>query len=1354
VTLTSGNWQPGEWVVLYVNDNIGQTWSITTNKQADENGAWTYQFNLPNWFVATYHVTATGEVSGVATADFTDASSQITGKVINDVNGNGVDDSEPGLAGAIITIYKDKTSGGGIQPGIWDGSDTIQAGPFTTTSTGLWDSGNMPADNTYFVVETDPTSYTSTSSIKGTDSSSSTTTIVSNNQFKVVIGNVGGSTLVTSTNNKFLDKATCTAPSITLNPLGVSIDYGNDSTFSAAASGSPAPTLQWQVSTNGGSTFTDLAGQTSSPLTLTTPTVSQSGNQYRAVFTNTCGSVNSTSASLTVNKATTTITWNNPADITYGTALSGTQLNATTSVPGSFTYTPASGTVLNAGNGQILHVAFTPSDTTNYNSASKDVTINVLQRTLTVTADPQTKTYGNADPSFTYQVTSGSLVSSDSFSGSLGRASGENVGTYAINQGTLTAGNNYSITFVGANLTISARAIAVKADDKNKTYGDIDPTLTYTITSGSLAYSDTFNGSLTRDPGESFGSYDIDQGSLSLSSNYSLSFTKGMFTIAKRAVTVTADPQTKVYGDADPALSYAVTSGSLASGDSFSGAMARAAGENVGSYAIGQGTLALNSNYVLTFVGANLTITARPIAVKADAQTKVYGQTDPSLSYQITSGTLFGSDAFSGALVRAGGEDVGTYAINQGTLALSSNYDLTYVGANFTITQATLTVTAADKSKTYGQDDPAFTFSYSGFQFSDDASVLDMEPTCSVSGVHKNVGSYNISCSGGSDSNYSFSYVNGTLMVGQAILTVKADNQTVTYGDSDPSFTFSYSGFQYSDGVGDLDVVPVCSVMGAHTDADSYTISCSGGSDGNYSFSYVNGTFTVNQRPITVKADPQTKVYGQADPEFTYQITSGSLVNGDDFSGLLSRDAGQNVGTYAIKKGTLTLGGNYNLTFVSDNLAITPATLTVVADPQTKVYGDSDPALSYIATGFQFSDTSANVLTGGLARVSGENIGSYAINQGSLVANSNYAISFTGDTLVITKRPIIVTADAQTKVYGNADPSLTYQITSGSLAYSDAFTGALTRAAGENVGTYAISKGTLALSNNYDLSFVGADLTITQRAITVAAEVKTKVYGDADPALTYQITSGSLAFSDAFTGVLTRASGEIVGTYSITQGTLVLSSNYVLTYVGANLTITKATLTVKADDKSKFYGDPDPIFTFVYSGFKFSDTATVIDTAPSCTVTVAHTAVGSYPITCSGGLDNNYSFSFVNGTLTIGSWTGTGFYQPVDMNGVVNTVKGGSTVPLKFELFAGTTELTNTSAVQPLMYSEVSCTSLSGTTDDIETLATGSTVLRYDTTAGQFIYNWKTPSYANRCFRVTMTASDNVTKLIAYFRTK
>jgi hypothetical protein len=83
--------------------------------------------------------------------------------------------------------------------------------------------------------------------------------------------------------------------------------------------------------------------------------------------------------SFTVTKATPVINWSNPADIVYGTALGAIQLNATANVPGSFNYTPAAGTVLNAGAGQPLLASFTPTDSNNYNATSKSVMINVLK---------------------------------------------------------------------------------------------------------------------------------------------------------------------------------------------------------------------------------------------------------------------------------------------------------------------------------------------------------------------------------------------------------------------------------------------------------------------------------------------------------------------------------------------------------------------------------------------------------------------------------------------------------------------------------------------------------------------------------------------------------------------------------------------------------------------------------------------------------------------------------------------------------------------------------------------------------------------------------------------------------------
>src|SRR4051794_17523249 len=107
----------------------------------------------------------------------------------------------------------------------------------------------------------------------------------------------------------------------------------------------------------------------------------------------------STTRTVAINvvKGTSTITWATPADIAYGTALGGTQLNATATVPGTFVYTPASGAILNAGTAQTLSVTFTPTDAANYTSTTRTVAINVVKGTSTITwPTPANITYGTA----------------------------------------------------------------------------------------------------------------------------------------------------------------------------------------------------------------------------------------------------------------------------------------------------------------------------------------------------------------------------------------------------------------------------------------------------------------------------------------------------------------------------------------------------------------------------------------------------------------------------------------------------------------------------------------------------------------------------------------------------------------------------------------------------------------------------------------------------------------------------------------------------------------------------------------------------------------------------------------------
>jgi hypothetical protein len=337
----------------------------------------------------------------------------------------------------------------------------------------------------------------------------------------------------------------------------------------------------------------------------------------------------------------------------------------------------------------ILQGTVTNANNTNYAITYTGANFTINRRGVTVTADNQSKSYGDSDPPLTYVATN--LAGSDVLSGSLTRVPGETVagGPYDILQGSVTDANNnnYTISYAGGNLTIAPKGITVTADGQTKTYGDADPALTY-VAAG-LVGSDTLSGLLTRDSGETVAGspYAILQGSVTdaNNTNYSITYNGANLAITTKAITVTADPQTKTYGDADPPLTYVAVG--LVGSDVLDGALTRDPGETVvGSpYAILQGTVsdANNSNYSITYTGANLTITTKAITVTADAKTKTYGDADPPLTYVAIG--LVGTDTLSGALARDPGETVAgsPYAILQGTVtdANNSNYSITYTGA-------------------------------------------------------------------------------------------------------------------------------------------------------------------------------------------------------------------------------------------------------------------------------------------------------------------------------------------------------------------------------------------------------------------------------------------------------------------------------------------------------------------------------------------------------------------------------------------------------------------------------------------------------------------------------------------------
>ncbi len=898
----------------------------------------------------------------------------------------------------------------------------------------------------------------------------------------------------------------------------------------------------------------------------------------------------------------------------------------------------------------------------NYDLSYQGNNLTITKALLNVIADAKTKVYGDADPSLTYQVsglkngdTAGSILT-----GGLNRAAGENVGVYGINQGDLALNSgNYDLSYQGNNLTITKALLNVIADAKTKVYGDADPSLTYQVSglkNGDTAGAVLNGGSLSRVAGENVGVYGINQGGLGLvSANYDLSYQGNNLTITKALLNVIADAKTKVYGDADPSLTYQVSG--LKNGDSagsiLTGGLNRAAGENVGVYGINQGDLALNSgNYDLSYQGNNLTITKALLNVIADAKTKVYGDADPSLTYQV-SGLKNGDTAGSiltGGLNRAAGENVGVYGINQGDLALNSgNYDLSYQGNNLTITKALLNVIADAKTKVYGDADPSLTYQVSGLKNGDTAgSVLNGGGLVRVSG--ENVGNYAIQQGGLGlvSGNYDLAYQGNNLTITKALLNVIADAKTKVYGDADPSLTYQVSGLKNGDTAGAvLNGGSLSRVAGENVGVYGINQGDLALNSGNYDLSYQGNNLTITKALLNVIADAKTKVYGDADPSLTYQVsglkngdTAGAVLNG----GGLVRVSGENVGNYAIQQGGLGLvSGNYDLAYQGNNLTITKALLNVIADGKTKVYGDADPSLTYQVSGLKNGDTAGSILTGGLNRAAGENVGVYGINQGDLALNSgNYDLSYQGNNLTITKALLNVIADAKTKVYGDADPALTYQVSglkNGDTAGAVLNGGGLVRVSGENVGNYAIQQGGLGLvSGNYDLAYQGNNLTITKALLNVIADGKTKVYGDADPSLTYQVSglkNGDSAGS-ILTGGLNRDAGENVGVYGINQGGLVLTSgNYDLAYQGNDLTITKALLNVFADAKSKQVGTADPALTYQVSGLKNGDSAGQV--LAGGLGRVGGEAVGQYDI-LQGGLaltSGNYQLNYQGNLLSI-----------------------------------------------------------------------------------------------------------------------
>ncbi|MCD8396885.1 MAG: hypothetical protein LUD12_06860 [Lachnospiraceae bacterium] len=255
---------------------------------------------------------------------------------------------------------------------------------------------------------------------------------------------------------------------------------------------------------------------------------------------------------------------------------------------------------------------------------------------------------------------------------------------------------------------------------------------------------------------------------------------------------------------------------------------------------------------------------------------------------------------------------------------------------------------------------------------------------------------------------------------------------------------------------------------------------------------------------------------------------------------------------------------------------------------------------------------------------------------GTYVASITCGDKTVSVTYTVAKAEASITAADASKTYGDNDPELTGTVDSVLEDDLSSLEVAYSREAGEDVGTYTITPSYTA-NSNYDITVQTAKFTISKRTVTVTAEDKSSVYGADLKDLTFTITDGSLAdgdSTDALSVTLTKVDGTAVGTYVIT-GTSA-SGNYDVTVISGTYTITKAALTVTANDNSITYGDEPSANGVTYSGFVNSENESVLSGKLTYSFDYGQYGdVGAYSITPSGLSSDNYEITYIEGILTV-----------------------------------------------------------------------------------------------------------------------
>ncbi|MBQ9727019.1 MAG: InlB B-repeat-containing protein, partial [Kiritimatiellae bacterium] len=766
---------------------------------------------------------------------------------------------------------------------------------------------------------------------------------------------------------------------------------------------------------------------------------------------------------------------------------------------------------------------------------------------------------------------------------------------------------------VTAEWSIARKPVTVAAQAASKVAGNADPELTATV-DGTVG-SDTVSYTVTRVAGETAGEYEITASGDAEQGNYAVTFTGATFTITGAQVMIisVADAETGA-----TATNYVATLAdaveNVASGETI--VLLADVGEAIVNTADKAFTIDLNGQTwsspsdVLTTTAGTITIEATNGGTMTTEAAECCAVWAKGGDVVINGGTFLSKDTKEATIYVSNADSVVT--INGGTFQNTAEGDYAYAAGNKVDKPLTLNV----KNDLAGE---AHIILNGGTFYGNDPMLGDDHiPVTDAAGQFVDPDYFAVSEGGAFTVVERIDIAGAVVTVADGLVydaTAKAGVDSVDYGTTNLVAGTDYV-VTYANNVNAGEDTAVATIVGTNLWTGTITTN-----------------FSIAKAAATITVTAASKTYGADDPEFAGTVEG--LVNEGDLGTVAYSRTGsdENVGTYDdVLTATYTANDNYTVTVVPADFTINAKTLTIVAEAKTQVYGAEAVALTYTSEGLEEGDE----ITGALTRAEGDDVGTYAISQGTLTAGDNYTIAFTGANYTITKAPVTITVANASKTYGDADPTFTGTV-EGLVNAGDLGTIVYSRLnSDEDVGTYeAMLDAEYEANANYEVTLVRGDFTINAKAVTVTVAAKTKEYGDADPELTYEVAG--LVNGDTLTGALTRAEGENVGSYAITQGTLAAGGNYTIAFTGANLTITKATATVTAEAKSKTYGDADPELTATVTGLKGEETAAVI----SYTLSRAEGEnAGTYAITPAGDAEQgNYDVVYVPANLTIGAKT-------------------------------------------------------------------------------------------------------------------